>query len=338
MNAVRSRIGVALTAVTALVASSIALAVAPAASAATDIKVGVGAYGEMGALQYGIDSGIFARNGLNVTTVTYPAPAPGLGALASGAIQFNFAPITPALNAYGSGMDLKIVAPASGFDKAALAKAKTNAVIAKRLDNSGICVNPAAGITNFATLAGKTVAVTSRNGQGEITTAYSIKKAGADPRTVTWVTMPFPEMVAAVKSGKVQAAFVIEPFLTQCAAEGLTSVGSAQVAFQDETVSSVWVTTGPYATANPAVVKAFQKSIAESNAFAMKSRANAIKTQIAATKLTKVSPELAAKARSNYYPTTVTKRDVEDIASKLLDLGYLRAAISVPGLLLKQYR
>ncbi len=335
----RSRIVAAFGTAVAVATGSLALALAPAASAATDIKVGVGSYGEMGAIQYGIDSGMFAKNGLNVTTVLFPAPAPGLTALASGAIQFTYAPVTPVLNAYtNGGVNLKIVAPGHGFNKAELAKAKRDPKAAERLDNSGVCVNPAAGIASWKDLPGKTVAVPARNAQGEITVAHSIKKAGADPKAVNWVTMTFPEMVAAVKSGKVQAAFVIEPFLTQCAAEGLKSIGSPQALFNDESLASVWVSTGPYVAANPAVVKAFQKSIAEANAFAMKSRANAQKAQIAATKLTKVPADIAAKARSLYYPTVVTRADVEDVAKKMLALGYLRSAPNVPGLLLTQYR
>lgn len=329
----------ALGAAGALALSALALASAPAASAATDIKVGVGSYGEMGAIQYGIDSGMFARNGLNVTTVLFPAPAPGINALASGAVQFTYAPITPVLNAVGNGgVDLKIVAPGHGFSKADVARAKKDAKFAEKLDNSGVCVSPTSGITNFKGLEGKTVSVPARNAQGEITIANLIKKAGGDPKKVNWVTLTFPETVAAVKSGKVQAAYVIEPFLTQCTVEGLKNLGSPGILFLDESVISVWATTGPYAAANPAVVKAFQKSIAEANAFSMKSRANAQKAQVAATKLTKVPADIAAKARSLYYPLTVTKADVEDQAKKMLALGYLRAPINVPGLLLAQYR
>lgn len=339
MKIARTKIATALGLAGAMAASALALAIAPAASAATDIKVGVGAYGEMGAIQYGIDSGIFAKNGLNVTPVLFPAPAPGIAALASSAIQFTYAPITPVLNAYGNGgVNLKIVAPGHGFAKADVARAHKDLVFAEKLDNSGLCVNTASGITNWKGLEGKTVSVPARNAQGEITVANMIRKAGGDPKKVNWVTLTFPETVAAVKSGKVQAAYVIEPFLTQCTVEGFKNLGSPGISFLDESVISVWITTGPYATANPAVVKAFQKSIAEANGFAMKSRANAQKAQVAATKWTKVDPALAAKARSIYYPVVVTRADVEDQAKKMLALGYLRAPVNVPGLLLSQYR
>ena len=339
MRHTRSRMAAALGTVAAVAAGTLALAIAPAASAATDIKVGVGAYGEMGAIAYGIQSGIFAKNGLNVTPVMFPAPAPGINALASGAIQFTYAPITPVLNAYGNGgVDLKIVSPGHGFAKADVQRAKKDAKFAERLDNSGMCVNPASGINSWKDLQGKTVAVPARNAQGEITVANQIKKAGGDPKQVNWVTLTFPEMVAAVKSGKVQASYVIEPFLTQCTTEGLKNLGSPGILFLDESVISVWITTGPYASANPAVVKAFQKSIAEANGFAMKSRANAQKAQVAATQFTKVPADIAAKARSLYYPTIVTRADVEDQAKKMLALGYLRAPANVPGLLLTQYR
>ena len=324
-------------AVTALAAGM--LTTGPA-SAATDIKVAVGPYAEMGAIQYAVDTRIFAKNGLNVTELTvFPAPFPALQALAGGSVQFAYAPITPVLNAYvNGGVNYKIVSPGHGFSPTQLAKAKKDLNYAKRIDNVGVCVPNASPIQSFKDLEGKTVSVPARNAQAEITVANLIKKAGGDPKKVNWVTLTFPETVPAAASGRVDAAYTLEPFLGQCAGAGLRNIGSPGVLFLDAPAVSVWVTTAQYAEANPAVVKAFQKSIAQANAFANATRANAIKTQIAATKVTGVSPDVASKQRSIYYPIRLTKLDIQSQADKMFDLGYLRSPVNVSALLLSQYR
>jgi NitT/TauT family transport system substrate-binding protein len=311
------------------------------ASAATDVKIAVGPYNEMGAVQYAVDAKIFAKNGINVTEfVTFPAPPPGLAALASGAVQFAYAPIIPVINAYvNGGMALKIVSANHGISVADLNRAKKNPAYAAAIDNTGVCVNPSSNFTSFKNLEGKTVAVPARKAQGEVVVANMIKKAGGNPATVNWVTLGFPETVGAVKSGKVDAAYVVEPFVSNCTAAGMKSLGAPGVGFYTtEPVIGVWVTTAPYAAANPTVISAFQKSIKQATTFGMASLSNKLVLLEESAKLTKQPVDVARKSRPTYYPPIVTKNDVTSQAKKMFDLGYLTKQADVAGLLLPQLR
>ena len=126
-----------------IAASALAAAAAAPASAATNIKVGTVAINAMGTIPWGQASGVFAKNGLNVTEIKiYPAPPPSLAALAAGAVDFDYAPSIAIINAYANaGMALKVVAPADGYPAGSLTAAKKSAAAAAKLDD-----------TDFATL------------------------------------------------------------------------------------------------------------------------------------------------------------------------------------------
>lgn len=325
-----------------IITASVALAAAAVpASAATDIKIGLVPIQAAGSVKYAIDSGIMKKNGLNVTEIKqFPAPPPSLAALASGAVQFVYAPSIPIINAYANGgMALKVVAPADGYNSADLAKAKKDLAFAAKMDDTGVCISPTSGITRWRDLAGKTVAVPARKAQGEVTIAAAVKKDGGNPASINWVTLGFPEVVPAVQSGKIAAGFTVEPFTGACTSAGLKNLGQPGIQFFDkENAIGMWVTTAKYAAENPAAVAAFQKSIAESNAFAMASNRNMDKIRQASTSITGLTMAQTKAANAPYYPKTIVKADVEGPAQKMLQLGFLTKPVDVAGLLLKQYR
>jgi len=333
---------IAATGAVGVLAASAALAAAAApASAATDIKIGTVAINAMGQIPWAQSSGIFKKNGLNVTEIKiYPAPPPSLAALAAGAVDFVYAPSIPIINAYANaGMALKVVAPADGYPAAQLAAAKKNPALAGKLDDTGVCVSPSSGINSFKDLVGKTVSVPARGAQGEVTIAYAVKAAGGNPAQVNFVTLPFGAALDALKSGKTQAAFTVEPFTSACVGAGLKNLGSPGIAFfTNEQAVGMWVTTAKFAAANPAAVTAFQKSIAEVGRFGNTKAGWDKILQSANPTYTEVDLATARKANPSYFPATIVANDLRNPASKMLELGFLKKPVDIAGLLLKQYR
>lgn len=342
MSSIRRR-GVALAGIAGVLASS-ALMVAtgvPAGAAETNIKIGTVAINAMGQVPWAQSAGIFKKNGLNVTEIKiYPAPPPSLAALAAGAVDFVYAPSIPIINAYANGgMALKVVAPADGYPAGRLTAAKKDPALAAQLDDTGVCVSPTSGITSFKDLAGKTVSVPARAAQGEVTIAYAVKAAGGNPATVNFVTLPFGAALDAVKSGRTQAAFTVEPFTSACIAAGLKNLGSPGIQFfTNEQAVGMWVTTAKFAAENPAAVTAFQKSIAEVGRFGNTPAGWDKILQSANPTYTQVDLATARKASPSYFPPTIVANDLRNPASKMLELGFLKQPVDVGGLLLKQYR
>jgi len=146
-------------------------------------------------------------------------------------------------------------------------------------------------------------------------------------------------MIDSVKSGKVDAAFTVEPFTGMCISSGLKNVGSPGIAFFDiENAIGMWVTTADFAAKNPAAVEGFQKSIREIHKFGNTAKGWDLILQSANPAYTEVDLATARKANPSYFPNTVTALDLRGPADKMLALGYLTKPLDIKGLLYKQYR
>lgn len=298
---------------------------APAQAAETKIKVGVIAINSMGAIQYAQDSRIFKRAGINVSEfVTFPAPPPALAALNSGSVQFVYAPSIPVLNSiYNGGLKLKIVAAADGYLKSDIVAAQADPALAGRLDDTGVCIAKSGKIKRWKDLAGKTVAVPARKAQGEVTISASVLKDGGDPSKINWVTLGLAEVQSSVSKGVIDAGFVVEPFTSQCAASEATIKGPGVNFFDQGGAVGLWVTTEELATKNPKLVAAFEKSIYAAGAAGMASKTKDAVLK-ASLKLTKQTYEVAKAANATFYPKAVITAEIQSVADKMFDLGFLK--------------
>ena len=201
-----------------------------------------------------------------------------------------------------------------------------------------MCISPTSGIKSFKDLSGKTISVPARGAQGEVTIAQAVKNAGGDPSTINFVTLPFPQVVDAVKNGTTNGGFTVEPFTSACTGAGMTNLGSPGIAFfDDESAIGMWVTTAEFAAKNPATVQAFQKSIYEVNRIAS-TKAGWDKVLQASLPLTEVDLATARASNPSYFPLTIVARDMKAPSEKMLKLGVLKAPLDIKGLLIKQYR
>ena len=234
---------------------------------------------------------------------------------------------------------LKVVAAADGYPAGSLTAAKKSAAAAAKLDDTGVCVSPTSGINNWKDLEGKTVSVPARGAQGEVTIAQAVKANGGNPAALNFVTLPFGAALDAVKSGKTQAAFTVEPFTSSCTGGGLKNLGSPGIQFfTNEVAIGMWVTTAAYAAANPTVITAFQKSIAEVGRFANTKAGWDKVLQSANPTYTNVDLATARMSNPSYFPPTIVANDLKTPAAKMLALGFLKQPVDIAGLLLKQYR
>lgn len=333
------RVTTVIAAAAAALLGSTLLGTAPA-SAATNIVIGVNPASTNAMAQYAIDKGFYAKNGLSASLRLDPAPPQTLAALASGQVQFVYIPIASALPAYtNSGMALKIIAPADGFSRSDAARAKKDKKFAGILDPSGICANPASGIKTAKDLAGKVVGTSSRGGLAELGIVTATRNAGGDPKQIKFAVIGLPNAVASVKNRVVDAAYVGAPFTGQCIAEGLSVVASPGLSIiPNGGPAAAWVTTAAYAAANPAVVKAFQKSMYEANKSTLGNPAAKREVALAGTKITKSTAELALAEYPRYQFTSLTKLDVQQVADALQRAGLVVKPVDVAGILAPQYR
>lgn len=158
------------------------------------VSVGVIPILDVAPLYLGIEKGIFAEHGLEVT----PKPAQGgaaiVPAVLTGSNDFGFSNVVSLLTARDKGVPLVAVAggssstgdPAKDFNSVLVAKGST--------------------LTSAKDLAGKTVAINTLNNIGDTTVRTAVEKAGGDPNSVKFLELPLPDMPAQLAAGRIDAA------------------------------------------------------------------------------------------------------------------------------------
>ena len=140
------------------------------------------------------------------------------------------------------------------------------------------------------------------------------RKDGGDPKSITFIELAFPDMVAAVAPGKVAAAMVVEPFLSVAKAQGLRTVAWPYAVTAPNLTIAGWFTSQNYMKAHADVVSRFEEAIKESADYA---RAHPDEVRAMLPTYTSIKPDLAAKITLPNYQSEIDK----DAVQKLLDLG-----------------
>ena len=204
-------------------------------------------------LQVGIAKGFFAAEGLEVDTTPTAGGAMGLPALAAGQVQITFSNVISVVLGAKQGLGFEIIAAGSNTGE-------------KTPDLAALIAKKGSTIKTGKDLEGKRVAVNTRNNIIWLYARAWVQATGGNPDAVTYLEVPFPQMVDAVKGDRVDAAFVVEPFLSAgVASDAVSIVGWPYNAVQKRIPVSQYVATKTFISQNPGVidrwVRAYNKSV-----------------------------------------------------------------------------
>ncbi|HVV94980.1 MAG TPA: ABC transporter substrate-binding protein [Hyphomicrobiales bacterium] len=187
--------------------------------------------------------GYFAAEGLEVDTTPTAGGAVGIPALLAGQVQFASSNTISVAIAADKGLGIKLVSAGSDTGD-------------NPPDLAALVAAPGSHIKSGKDLEGKRLAVNTRLNIIWLYANAWVQKTGGDPTKVTYVEVPFPQMIDAVKNGQVAAAFAIEPFLSAAlAAKSVEFVGWPYNAVQKSIPVSGYVATDAYVKAHPDIVK-----------------------------------------------------------------------------------
>lgn len=194
-------------------------------------------------LQAAIKQGYFADENLEVDTTPTAGGAVGIPALVAGQVQFASSNTISVAIAADKGLGIKLVS--AGSDTGT-----------EPPDLAAMVVKPGSKIKSGRDLEGKRLAVNTRLNIIWLYANAWVQKTGGDPKKVTYVEIPFPQMIDAVKNGQVAAAFAIEPFLSAAlASHSVEFIGWPYNTVQKGIPVSGYVATDAYIKAHPDIVK-----------------------------------------------------------------------------------
>jgi len=200
---------------------------------------------------FGIEKEFFEKHKLEIDLQPTQGGAATIPALVSGDIQVGGSNVVSLLLA--SSKDLPIQAIAGG----------TTAQASGEKDFGALLAAKGKGISGPEDLEGKTVAVNTLNNIAEVVVKAALEKQGVDPESLKLSEVPFPEMEPALAKGSVDAAFSIEPFVTQSVQKGDEVLGYSYVDTESDMQVGAYAVTDQFADSDPDAVKAFHAAVKE---------------------------------------------------------------------------
>lgn len=236
-----------------LAAAAAALALLPAFAQPVKLRVSTIPIIDTAPLQVAMAKGFFAAEGLEIDTTPTTGGAAGLPALAAGQVQIAFSNIISVVLGAKQGLGFEVIAAGSGTGD-------------KLPDLAGIVVRKGSPIKTGKDLEGKRIAVNTRNNIIWLYARAWVQATGGNPDAVTYLEVPFPQMIDAVKGDRVDAAFVVEPFMSSgVQSDAVAIVGWPYFTVQKHIPVGQYAATKAFIAQNPQViekwVRAYNKAV-----------------------------------------------------------------------------
>lgn len=282
------------------------------------IKVGVIPIVDTAPMHLGVARGFFREQNLDVRLVTVTGGAEAIAQVVSGKLDFAFTNIVSAVLARSRGIPLKLVS---------VGNASTGQ---EGKDFGGIVVPKGSPITSAAQLAGKRVAVNNLKNIGDTSVRSSIRKAGGDASTVRFVELLFPDIPAALAQKRVDAAFLVEPFLTIARDQGATLIASNFVDTAPEVPIGVYITIQRTVTDKADLTRRFIAATRKSLQYAQD---HPSETRQALLTYTKITPDIARRITLPSYPQEINQAAVTTLVAKMRSDGLLTKDVNLAEVL-----
>ncbi|XKH52491.1 ABC transporter substrate-binding protein [Citricoccus nitrophenolicus] len=291
-----------------------------AAGELTPIEVGVIPIVDVAPIYLGVEEGIFEEHGLDVTLTLAQGGAAIVPAVQSGQMDFGFSNVTSLIIGRDAGLPLKIVATGpqttgDGDD-----------------DFAHIVVPEDSEATSLADLEGKRIAVNTLNNINDSVISEGMRQEGGDPESIEYVEMPFPEMVAQLEAGNVDAIGAVEPFVTLAEASGGQRVYGQYAEPVPNLSIAAYFTTDEKIEQDPELVEAFTAAMKESQQFATD---NPDMAKAVLPSYTSLEQDVIDELTMPRFPQEHDIASLEKIAELSLDSGLIDAIPATEDLIVQ---
>jgi NitT/TauT family transport system substrate-binding protein len=290
------------TVVSLLAGTAVGLAARPAgAQTPAHVRAVATALDQSGALYYAHDLGIFDKHGLDVDITTPNDNSLAVPSVVSNSVDIAYTNILAIEQAFRKGLPITIIAPAAVNDS--------------RWPNNYLLAPKNSPIQGPLDLQGKTLGTSPLKNLGDTATNAWVQLHGGDPSTLKWVEIPYIACGDAMQAGRIDAAFIVEPYAT--ALRSTTKlVGRPYEAIGKRFLGAGYFTSKDWAAAHPDICTRFAAAIREASAWG---NANPAKSAVIIEKYAKVDPDTLAHMVRSVYAETIVPVELQatiDFAAK----------------------
>jgi NitT/TauT family transport system substrate-binding protein len=280
----------------------------------SSLRIGVLPAVDVAPLRLALNNKLFENAGLQVDLVSESSEADGLRQLDAGTLDVAFASNVMLFKSAAAGAALQLQAEAY--------QAGTNTMALVTLPNSDY--------TDPSVRPAPRIAVDTDPGVGTLTTRSVLSTVGIDTTKIRFAQMPFGDMTDALKSGSVDAAWMVEPYITkaqkQLGAKILTD--TARGATLNFPMSS-YATSRKFADANPKTLQLFRSVLGQAQQLA----SNHLLVQDVLHQYVDVDIPTAALVSVGVYPTSLNPVRLQRVADMMETAGMLTTRLDVQQLL-----
>ena len=191
----------ALVATMLLAGLGVTSAVAQTAAPFPEIRVAISTSDQGTALLYADSAGLFHKAGLTVTITKMRSGAEIVAGIVGGSLDIGNSSVVTVIEGHARGVPFQMIAPTTYYS-------------ADKRD-SGLIVPVASAIKLPRDLIGKNVGVVSLQDIFTLSLLVWLSQHGVNPQGVHFVEMPPPAAAAAMEQGRLDAAVVFQPVMSQ---------------------------------------------------------------------------------------------------------------------------
>ena len=266
---------------------------------------------------FGMSKGFFAGQKLKIDLQPSRGGATTVPALVSGKIQVAGSNVVSLLIAASKGLPIEAIAPG------------TSAHGAGQKDFGALMVAKAGPIRDVKELAGKTVAVNTLNNIAEVVVKASLQKSGVDPSRVKLREIDFPEMAPALAKHDVDAAFLIEPFVSIARRAGDRILDYSYVTTEPKLQVGAYAVSRHFAQRNPDAVKRYRAAVGETATYLM-AHQDEFRTFLA--RQAKTPRTLATTMELPTFTTKLNTASMQRTAALVQRFGLVKGPVEVSAL------
>ena len=265
-------------------------------------------------LQVAIAKGFFAEEGLEVDTTPTAGGAAGLPALAAGQVQVTFS------NIISIALGFEIITAGSNTGERAP-------------DLAGLVVKKGSSLKTGKDFEGKRIAVNTRNNIIWLYARAWVRATGGNPDAVTYLEVPFPQMIDAVRGDRVDAAFVVEPFLSAGVASDAVSVAAWPYNIVGKNIPvGMYAASKTFIAQNPQVIEKFVRAHQKAVGWANQNKGSSEWLKIVSA-YTRLSPDALKGLKLPPYNKTVDVPGIDAVVDQMRKHGLLEGSIDTKALM-----
>jgi NitT/TauT family transport system substrate-binding protein len=272
------------------------------------LKVGVIPIADVAPLYLGIDKGFFEQEKLTIEPQLAEGGAAITPAVVSGDFQIGFSNTISLLIAASKGVPVQII---------------SQGVLGGKTEEEAwadLLVLKDGPIKEPSDLEGKTIAVNTLSNICEVTIKASLEEEGVDVDSLEFTEVPFPDMNAALEQKRVDAACVVEPFVSQGKAGAARGIDPFYVRTAPDLTVATYFTTKQYAEENADIVDRFVKAMNKSLEYAQ-SHPDEVRQIL--LDYTEIPPEAAEAIKLPIWRTDLSEPTIERLSELSVKYGLI---------------